>query len=130
MKTRPWSLSSSCLPSSLSLMSTLPDTTETQCNVFKDLQQARIKIKRTINLVLQGINCFPDGLEENVPCNMELGMLAMFYGCFYNAFQWWLYKQNNVIKHPLCIVHCQLSLKPFDFFNNRIQLSFTFPQIS
>lgn len=119
---RPWSLEASCLPSSLSLMSTLTSTTEMLRNVLKDLQQARIKIKRTINLVLQGTNCFPDGLEENVPCNMELGTLAMFYGSFYNAFQWWLYKQNNEIKHPLCIAHCQLSLKHFNFFNKSIQL--------
>lgn len=63
-------------------MSTLTYATEMPYNVFKDLQQARRKIKGTINLVLQGINCFPDGWEENAPYNVELGMLAMFYGSF------------------------------------------------
>lgn len=51
-------------------------------SVFKAIQQARIKINRTINLVLQDTNYFPDGLEENAPYNIELGMLAMVYSFF------------------------------------------------
>lgn len=29
--------------------------------------------------MFQGISCFPDGLEENIPCGTVLGALARFY---------------------------------------------------
>ena len=37
-----------------------------------------IKIKGLSILMFQGISCFPDSLEENIPCDTVLGALARF----------------------------------------------------
>lgn len=55
---------------------------------FKDLHWQGKKLKELSILMLQGISCFPDGLEKNIPCCVVLGALARFYAFFFNTWQW------------------------------------------
>ena len=51
--------------------------------------------------MFQGISCFPDGLEKNIPCGVVLGALARFYAFSFKNWQWRLLEQNSQVNNSL-----------------------------